>query len=153
MVHELIRHPDTPCDAVDRIDVAVARPQSGMLALRYTVSGRIAGVRIAPPTEPLRADQLWQTTCFAHTQHGTLPHTPINMREHPATLPERCRASRPRGTGLAIVGSRIDLNENNPDTAASRKFTVAGDSATTLLIRPGEVSIPVRTSSFIGPEQ
>jgi hypothetical protein len=64
VVHELIRHPDTPCDAVDRIDVAVARPQPGVLALRYTVSGRIAGVRIAPPTESLRADQLWQTTCF-----------------------------------------------------------------------------------------
>lgn len=24
----------------------------------------MAGVRIAPPTEPLRADELWQTTCF-----------------------------------------------------------------------------------------
>jgi hypothetical protein len=64
VVHELIRHPDTPCDAVDRIDVAVARPQPGMLALRYTVSGRIANVRIAPPLEPLRVDELWRTTCF-----------------------------------------------------------------------------------------
>ena len=64
MLHELIRHPDTPCDTVDRIDVAVARPQPGVLALRYTVSGRIAGVRIAPPAEPLRVDALWQTTCF-----------------------------------------------------------------------------------------
>jgi hypothetical protein len=64
VVHELIRHPDTPCDAVDQIDVAVARPQPGMLALRYTVSGRIAQVSFAPPSEPLRADELWQTTCF-----------------------------------------------------------------------------------------
>jgi hypothetical protein len=64
VVHELIRHPDTPCEAVDRIDVAVARPQPGLLALRYTVSGRIAGVRVAPPAEPLRVDDLWRTTCF-----------------------------------------------------------------------------------------
>lgn len=64
MVHELIRHPDTPCAAVDRIDVAVARPQPGVLALRYTVAGRIAAVRVAPPAEPLRTDELWQTTCF-----------------------------------------------------------------------------------------
>jgi hypothetical protein len=64
VVHELIRHPDTPCDAVDRIDVAVARPQPGLLALRYTVAGRIANVRIAPPLEPLRVDELWRTTCF-----------------------------------------------------------------------------------------
>jgi hypothetical protein len=64
VVHELIRHPDTPCDAVDRIDVAVARPQPGLLALRYTVSGRIAQVNFAPLSEPLRTDELWQTTCF-----------------------------------------------------------------------------------------
>lgn len=64
MLHELICHPDTPSAAVDRIDVAVARPQPGVLALRYTVEGRIAQVRIAPPSDPLRTDELWQTTCF-----------------------------------------------------------------------------------------
>jgi hypothetical protein len=64
VVHELIRHPDTPCAAVDRIDVAVARPQPGMLALRYTVSGRIAEVSFAPTSEAVRADDLWRTTCF-----------------------------------------------------------------------------------------
>lgn len=53
-----------PCEAVDRIDVAVARPQPGLLALRYTVAGTIANVRLAPPAEPLRADGLWSTTCF-----------------------------------------------------------------------------------------
>ena len=64
MVHELIRHPDTPCEAVDRIDVALARPQPGVLALRFTVSGRIAQIALAPPSEPLRTDELWRTTCF-----------------------------------------------------------------------------------------
>jgi hypothetical protein len=64
VVHELIRHPDTPSAAVDRIGVAIARPEPGLLALRYTVSGRIADVRLAPPMEPLRVDELWRTTCF-----------------------------------------------------------------------------------------
>lgn len=64
VLHDLICHPDTPSTAVDTITVAVARPQPGVLALRYTVAGRIAQVRIAPPAEPLRADGLWQTTCF-----------------------------------------------------------------------------------------
>ena len=64
MLHELICHPDTPSAAVDRIDVAVARPQPGGLALRYTVAGRIAQVRLAPPSEPGRTDELWRTTCF-----------------------------------------------------------------------------------------
>ncbi|MBC7768589.1 MAG: DOMON-like domain-containing protein [Phycisphaerales bacterium] len=64
MFHELICHPDTPSGAVDGIDVAIARPQPGVLALRYTVSGRIAEVSLAPPSAPLRAGELWRTTCF-----------------------------------------------------------------------------------------
>ena len=64
MLHALIRHPDTPSGAVDRIDVALARPEPGLLALRYTVGGRISGVSLAPPSEPLRTDELWRTTCF-----------------------------------------------------------------------------------------
>ncbi|HWA01156.1 MAG TPA: DOMON-like domain-containing protein [Caulobacterales bacterium] len=64
MLHELIRHPATPSGAVDGVTAAVARPQPGVLALRYTVAGRIADVRLAPPAEPLRADGLWRTTCF-----------------------------------------------------------------------------------------
>ncbi|MEZ5971940.1 MAG: DOMON-like domain-containing protein [Hyphomonadaceae bacterium] len=64
MLHELICHPDTPSAAVDRIDVAIARPEPGLLALRYTVSGRIASISLAPPSEPLRTDDLWRTTCF-----------------------------------------------------------------------------------------
>lgn len=64
MLHELICHPETPSAAVDRIDVAVARPQAGILALRYTVAGRIAQVNFAPPSDPVRTDELWKTTCF-----------------------------------------------------------------------------------------
>lgn len=64
MIHELIAHPETPSEAVDRIEVAVARPQAGVLALRYTLSGRIAQISLAPQAEPLRTDELWRTTCF-----------------------------------------------------------------------------------------
>lgn len=64
MLRQLTPHPDTPSEAVDQIDVAIARPQPGVLALRYTLAGRIAQVSLAPPSEPLRTDELWQTTCF-----------------------------------------------------------------------------------------
>ena len=64
MIHELVRHPATPSDAVDRIDVAVARPQPGVLALRYTLGGRVAQISLPPPAEPLRTDELWRATCF-----------------------------------------------------------------------------------------
>lgn len=64
MIHDLFRHPETPSEAIDRIEVAIARPQPGVLALRYTVAGRIAQVSLAPQAEPLRTDDLWRTTCF-----------------------------------------------------------------------------------------
>jgi hypothetical protein len=64
VIHALTCHPETPSAAVDQIEVAIARPQPGVLALRYTVSGRIAQVSLAPPAEPLRTDELWATTCF-----------------------------------------------------------------------------------------
>ena len=38
------------------------------------------------------------------------------------------RPPPPRGTGFGASGSRIDRNENNPDTAANRRFTVAADN-------------------------
>jgi hypothetical protein len=64
MLETLKLHPDSRCEAVTEITVAVARPQPGLLALRYTVAGRIAGLRLPPAIAPMRADELWQTTCF-----------------------------------------------------------------------------------------
>ena len=54
-------------------------------------------------------------------------------------------ASRPTGTGLGASGSRIDRNENNPDTVASRKLTVADDSVS--------VRRPSRPTTFAPPGQ
>jgi len=50
--------------AVTHIDVEAARPLPGHLVLRYVVTGKIAGLRLPPVTAPMRADELWQHTCF-----------------------------------------------------------------------------------------
>lgn len=57
-------HPDFRCAAVSRIDVDVARPVPGELALRYAVTGKIADLRLAPAAAPMRTDELWKHTCF-----------------------------------------------------------------------------------------
>ena len=57
-------HPDTPSDAVTRIEVEVECPQPGSLALRYFVTGDIGEVLLPPPAAPTRADDLWQRSCF-----------------------------------------------------------------------------------------
>ena len=63
MPHALKLHPDSPCAAVAHIDVAVVRAR-GRLTLTYLVTGKIADIRLPPPAAHVRADGLWQHTCF-----------------------------------------------------------------------------------------
>jgi len=64
MRRTLALHPASRCKAITRIDVDVARPGSGHLSLRYTVTGKIKDVRLPQVTDSERADELWQRTCF-----------------------------------------------------------------------------------------
>jgi hypothetical protein len=57
-------HPDSLCRAATHIEVDVARPQAGSLVLSYFVAGKIGDLRIPPVVSPVRADELWQHTCF-----------------------------------------------------------------------------------------
>lgn len=57
-------HPETPCAAVSRLEVNLARAAPASLALRYLVSGDIAALTLPPAVERGRADELWTTTCF-----------------------------------------------------------------------------------------
>jgi len=49
---------------VSAIEVEVERRETGVLALRYLVSGDMAGVVLPPPAAPVRTDELWRHTCF-----------------------------------------------------------------------------------------
>ena len=64
MSFELLCHPETPCEAVTRIEVNLARAAPASLALRYLVSGDIASVRWPEPVGRARADELWKHSCF-----------------------------------------------------------------------------------------
>jgi hypothetical protein len=57
-------HPDSLSLAATHVDVDIVRPHAGRLVLRYFVTGKIAGVRLPPIAPPLRAEELWQRTCF-----------------------------------------------------------------------------------------
>src|SRR5579871_6885936 len=49
-----------PCAVVDRLDVAVVRPNPDALWLRYTLVGQSERVRVPAPRTPGRADELWR---------------------------------------------------------------------------------------------
>ena len=57
-------YPDVPCSALRQIEVEVARPSSSSLIVHYVVVGRIRDLRVPPVTTSVRADELWQHTCF-----------------------------------------------------------------------------------------
>lgn len=60
----LVVHPDTPCDAVERIVVQVSRTQAGALMAIFIVTGKISAIRWPKMAGPSRADDLWKHTCF-----------------------------------------------------------------------------------------
>jgi hypothetical protein len=62
--HTLRVHPDTISAAVRQIEVDVARPRAGRLILTYAVTGKIGDIAMPPVADPVRADELWQHTCF-----------------------------------------------------------------------------------------
>jgi hypothetical protein len=50
--------------AATHVEVEVARPRPGNLALRYFVTGNVTDLRMPPETAPERADELWRHSCF-----------------------------------------------------------------------------------------
>jgi len=64
MLLSLAPHPDFPRGAVDSIEVEVSRLRPGLLTLDYRLSGTISALSLPAPAPPLRADELWQHTCF-----------------------------------------------------------------------------------------
>ncbi|HEU4617488.1 MAG TPA: DOMON-like domain-containing protein, partial [Gammaproteobacteria bacterium] len=65
LLHSLVRHPDSPSAAVERIDVQLAADARGM-QLSYGLIGdarRVIATAAAAGEPPQRRDELWRTTC------------------------------------------------------------------------------------------
>lgn len=61
---QLRPHPDTPCGALQSIEVDVSRPTANLLRLRYLLTGDVEGLSLPYPGPALRTDGLWQHSCF-----------------------------------------------------------------------------------------
>jgi len=60
----LVPHPDTPCAAVRALTLGFERPTPALLTLHYRLDGDLEALRLPEPRSPVRADGLWQHTCF-----------------------------------------------------------------------------------------
>jgi len=104
-------HPDTPCAAVVRIEVEVARGGQGVLALAFVVTGAIGDLVIPAPTAPARTDGLWRRTCLEAFVRPALGEGYFELNLSPST---RWAAYRFRGyrEGMApadIAAPRIEV--------------------------------------------
>ena len=61
---KLWTHPAYEGVAIDAIDVSLERLSATTLRLRYLLSGRIDDIVLPQPAPPLRANNLWRTTCL-----------------------------------------------------------------------------------------
>jgi hypothetical protein len=62
-MHRLLAHPSTPPVAISNVSANVLSYTAEELVIEYSVIAD--GTLLLPPeTEPDRADELWQTTCF-----------------------------------------------------------------------------------------
>ncbi|MEA2866017.1 MAG: hypothetical protein QOE39_732 [Bradyrhizobium sp.] len=57
-------HPDSRCLAAAHIEVEVAHPRDGSLALSYLVTGKMSDIRMPPVMAAERSNELWRHTCF-----------------------------------------------------------------------------------------
>ena len=57
-------HPFSACPAVNRIEVQATRRGLHHLKLFYRLSGNTDALRFASASTPMRADNLWQNSCF-----------------------------------------------------------------------------------------
>jgi hypothetical protein len=81
----LIRHPDTPCAAVSRIEVEASRRAGAGVTLRYLADGDISRLRLPEAAAPTRADGLWNHTCFEAFLRGADPPGYCEFNFSPST--------------------------------------------------------------------
>ena len=61
---KLLRHPQSAGGEGFVVEAEAARTPDGRLTLRYRVTGDIGGLRLPPPGDGERTDELWRHTCF-----------------------------------------------------------------------------------------
>ena len=61
---KLVMHPASRSGAVQYVGVAIGRDAPGALRISWRIAGEISRLRLPAAAMPLRADGLWQHSCF-----------------------------------------------------------------------------------------
>jgi hypothetical protein len=72
--HVLAPHPSSLMGVVTVVAATVTRPASERLRIAWQLKGDLSALRLPEPRPPVRADGLWQHTCFeAFLGHAAAP--------------------------------------------------------------------------------
>ncbi len=131
----LVPHPETPCSAVRRLEVRVARG-GGRLRLRYELEGNLAALVLPEPGPPQRCDGLWEHTCFeaflalpvaeAYGEHNFAPSgawAAYAFQAYRTRIPGEVGAD----PGLRVTrgADRLELEATVPDPAPDQVLRLA----------------------------
>ncbi len=122
----LIRHVDTPCAAVTRIDIEIDRPSLSALSLRFIVTGAIGSLKIPGEAAPSRKDELWRRTCFEAFVRGGNAEAYYEFNFSPSTEWAAYRFDRYR-EGMANADSVDQVPIENVAGAARYELTARID--------------------------
>jgi hypothetical protein len=66
---------------LEPIEASVERHSATLIRLRYAVVGTVLEVAVPPPASPVRADRLWESTCFEAflRAEGEEPYLELNF--------------------------------------------------------------------------
>jgi hypothetical protein len=151
MLLTLTPHPDTPCEAVTRIEVNLARAAPASLALRYLVTGDIASVRWPEPVERARADELWKHSCFEAFIQPADDDAYYEINLSPSNRWagyrfDRYRAGMASPTGLALTHLTWRTSANLFELVATLDLTGQADLTVDRAVRLGLSAVVEETN-------
>ncbi|MEX1994929.1 MAG: DOMON-like domain-containing protein [Steroidobacteraceae bacterium] len=143
---ELIPHAVTPAAAVRRIAVRLERVDgSGALRIRWQVEGDIARLRLPAKAQALRADGLWQHSCFEvflQAAHADSYHE-FNFAPSGAWAAYRFTGRRSGRSAPPIPPPRIECARQPESFEMSATLPLAGlpECAQSPLLRAGLAAV------------
>jgi hypothetical protein len=141
---ELIPHAMTSADAVRRIAVRIDRVDgAGALCIRWQVEGDIARLRLPAPAEALRADGLWQHSCFElflQAGHAESYHE-FNFAPSGAWAAYRFTGRRHGRSASQILAPRIECARQPESFAMSATLPLAGLPECAQALRAGLAAV------------
>lgn len=122
---DLICHPATPTEVVQRLSVEVDNTVPGSLTLTYTLDGDIQELALPIDAEPVHTDGLWRHTCFeafVHAPDGTA-YTEFNFSPSGAWAAYSFTDFRQGMTPLEIAAPQIALTTSTQRLILSVRLT------------------------------